>query len=90
MTGTPDTETPQKHNQDGWKKYHAVMDCGAETVWYIENPWRTGGPWRLYCAKCGRAVEPDEVLFINDEWYYEFDDEHGMRRLKSRENSVYR
>lgn len=73
-------DIPQKHNRNGWKKYHAKMDCGAETVWYTENPWRTGDPWQLYCARCGRAVEKEEVLMINDSWYYEFDEEHGMVR----------
>lgn len=77
-------EIPQKHNRNGWKKYHARMDCGGETVWFIENPWQAGGPWSLYCAKCGRAVDEDEVLFINSSWYYEFEEDHGMLRLFDR------
>lgn len=84
MTDECSGEIPQKHNRNGWKKYHTRLDCGSETVWYAENPWRTDGPWQLYCAKCGRGVGEDEVLFINDSWYYEFDEEHGMTRLFDR------
>ncbi|QLG63060.1 hypothetical protein [Halorarum salinum] len=72
-------DIPQRRFQNGWKKFHAERDCGAQTVWYIENAWMHADPWTLYCCRCTSAVHEDEVLFVNDSWFNEFNEEHGYR-----------
>lgn len=66
---------PLRTIHNGWQKWHADRDCGRETVNYLENnSGRVAGEryeYVLYCFNCGHKVPENEVLFIEDDWYYD-------------------
>lgn len=66
---------PLRTRANGWKKYHAVEDCGSENVYYIEDPspMRTSEryDWELYCMSCGHGARWQDILYISEEWYWD-------------------
>lgn len=66
-------EDPKWTRHNGWQKWHAARDCGAETVYITEDPLADsntdeGRAWTLRCGRCG-GIRWDEVLFLHRDWY---------------------
>lgn len=68
---------PRRTLANGWMKFHAVRDCGARKVYYVEEtnsrPTSETYEYALRCWDCGHRVDEDDVLFIGGEWF----DQHG-------------
>jgi len=66
-------EEPRRTLQNYWRKFHAVRDCGAGKVAYVEKtnsrPVDEKYEYSLRCWKCGHKVPEDEILFIGGEWF---------------------
>lgn len=83
-------EEPMWHGKNGWKKWHAERECGAETVYLMEDPLCSSNTpdrfaWKLYCGRCG-AVRWDEVIYLNRKWYY---DQFESEKLQWQMSSVF-
>lgn len=64
---------PRRTTAHHWAKFHAVRDCGARKVHYIESTTRSATSdtyeYDLRCWACGHRVDEDEILFIGGDWY---------------------
>lgn len=79
---------PLLTGQYGWRKWHGARDCGAQTVYYTERPLSDSQSpdhfsWTLRCGRCGE-VKPDEVVFVNESWYYSLMDEYMVEWPQSK------
>lgn len=66
---------PQRTLRNGWRKFHAARDCGAQNVSFVENSnhhtTTNRHEYDLRCWACGHRIDEDEVLFIGGKWYRE-------------------